>query len=80
LVVAAGVLWALVPGIAPASTPVAPETPSLKVLTVAFKLDPRLTGGTYGGERWVSPPKYTTAGEEADVATVEVRIHGLDAD
>jgi hypothetical protein len=25
----------------------------------AFKLDPRLSGGTYGGERWISPPTYT---------------------
>jgi hypothetical protein len=30
-------------------------------INVAFKLDPRLSGPTYGGERWVSPPTYTAA-------------------
>ena len=28
------------------------------VIQLSFKLDPRLSGATYGGERWVSPPTY----------------------
>src|SRR5205823_770303 len=28
-------------------------------INVAFKLDPRLSGPTYGGEKWVSPAMYT---------------------
>ena len=30
-------------------------------IKVSFKLDPRLSGGSYGGERWVSSPLYTGA-------------------
>jgi hypothetical protein len=40
-----------------------------------FKLDPRLRGGTYGGEIWVSPSVYVGAvGQD----TVEARARGLD--
>jgi hypothetical protein len=42
----------------------------------AFKLDPRLSGGTYGGERWVSPPTYTGVSAQN---TVEVRAGVFDA-
>lgn len=42
----------------------------------AFKLDPRLSGGTYGGERWVSPPTYTGLSAQN---TVEVRAGVFDA-
>jgi len=42
----------------------------------AFKLDPRLSGGTYGGERWVSPPTYTGISAQN---TVEVRAKVVDA-
>jgi hypothetical protein len=42
----------------------------------AFKLDPRLSGGTYGGERWVSPPTYTGLRAQN---TVEVRARVFDA-
>jgi hypothetical protein len=40
-----------------------------------FKLDPRLLGGTYGGEVWVSPSVYVGAvGQD----TVEARARLLD--
>ena len=42
----------------------------------AFKLDPRLSGGTYGGERWVSRPTYTGLRAQN---TVEVRARVFDA-
>jgi hypothetical protein len=29
-------------------------------IAVVFKLDPRLTAGLYMGDRWVSPPTYST--------------------
>jgi Domain amino terminal to FKBP-type peptidyl-prolyl isomerase len=41
----------------------------------AFKLNPRLSGGTYGGERWVSPPTYTGVSAQS---TVEVRAGVFD--
>jgi FKBP-type peptidyl-prolyl cis-trans isomerase len=42
-------------------------------IQVSFKLDPRLTGGLYIGERWVVPP-YTTT-----LDTVEARVAGTDS-
>lgn len=44
----------------------APPTVAVPVIAVtsikvSFKLDPRLSGGSYGGERWVSSPLYTGA-------------------
>jgi hypothetical protein len=46
------------------------------VIQVSFKLDPRLSGPTYGGERWVSPPTYRGAGAQD---TVEARAAAVDA-
>ena len=45
-------------------------------INLVFKLDPRLAGGTYGGERWVSPPIYTGASGQ-DV--VEAKATAVDA-
>jgi hypothetical protein len=45
-------------------------------MAISFKLDPRLASGTYGGERWVSPPMYTGAAAQD---TVEGRVEGFDA-
>jgi len=45
-------------------------------IAVSFKLDPRLSGPTYGGERWVSPPTYTGAAAQD---TVEARAFAVDA-
>lgn len=54
----------------------APAAPSRTTLTLSFKLDPRLAGPTYGGERWVSPRTYTGASAQD---TVEVRAVAVDA-
>jgi len=45
-------------------------------ISVSFKMDPRLAGGTYGGERWISPPKFTGAAAQD---TVQARVEGTDA-
>jgi FKBP-type peptidyl-prolyl cis-trans isomerase len=45
-------------------------------ITVSFKLDPRLSGPTYGGERWVSPPTYSGATAQDKV---EARAEAIDA-
>jgi hypothetical protein len=47
-------------------------------LNVSFKLDPRLRGGTYGGERWVSPPTFSSVVQEGKEATVDAIVKGLD--
>ena len=51
------------------------EPAAVSDIRFAFKLDPRLSGGTYGGERWVSPPTYTGASAQN---TVEVRASVFD--
>lgn len=51
-------------------------SPAAAKILVAFKLDPRLAGPTYGGERWVSPPTYSGAAAQD---TVEVRASAVDA-
>ena len=48
----------------------------LRTILLSFKLDPRLGGGTYGGEVWVSPPTYTGA---ANQDVVDARARGADA-
>ncbi|HET8538725.1 MAG TPA: FKBP-type peptidyl-prolyl cis-trans isomerase [Anaeromyxobacter sp.] len=57
----------------------ADRTTALASLRVSFKLDPRLSGSTYGGERWLSPPVFTAAPQPGKVGTVEVRVRGVDA-
>ena len=52
-------------------------TSALKAIQLSFKLDPRLSDSTYGGERWVSPKTYTGASGQN---TVDVRATGVDAD
>jgi hypothetical protein len=42
-------------------------------IKVSFLLDPRLTQGSYMGERWVSPPTYTTV-QEGKTCTVEAHV------
>ena len=58
----------------PQTTHAAPLTD----ITVLFKLDARLSGGTYGGERWLSPPTFTSAAQGGTVGTVEARVKGID--
>ena len=50
--------------------------PEAKVIQLSFKLDPRLSGATYGGERWVSPPTYQGSNGQS---AVEARAVTLDA-
>lgn len=45
-------------------------------IEISFKLDPRLSGPTYGGERWVSPKTYRGASAQA---TVDARAAAVDA-
>lgn len=53
---------------------VAAATPA--TINFSFKLDPRVSGPTYGGERWVSPRTYTGASAQD---TVEARALAVDA-
>ena len=47
-------------------------------ITVAFKVDPRLTRGLYMGDRWTSASTYTRVAE-ADKLMVEAKAQALDA-
>jgi hypothetical protein len=55
----------------------APPPATLTRIDVSFKLDSRVSGPTYGGERWVSPPTYS--GVQEGYFSVETRVRGLDA-
>jgi hypothetical protein len=68
-------LTALV-GPSPSSAGEEKAQPAAAKIQVVFKLDPRLLGPTYGGERWVSPPTYTGAAAQD---TVEARASAVDA-
>jgi FKBP-type peptidyl-prolyl cis-trans isomerase FklB len=57
----------------PAKSP-EPSAGTLSGIQISFKLDPRLSGPTYGGEHWVSPLTYTGVTAQD---TVEVRIEGI---
>ena len=68
-------LW---PGDLPAPPPAqGTVAPSLVGLSISFKLDPRLSGPTYGGERWIQPQTFTSALQEGTVATVDVKVRGV---
>jgi FKBP-type peptidyl-prolyl cis-trans isomerase len=76
----AALLSVLLPSTVPASPQLAePDAASLKALTVSFKQDPRLSGPTYGGERWLSPPAFTSSAQEGTEGTVDARVQGVDA-
>lgn len=60
-----------------AGQPANAEEREVRGITVAFKLDPRLTRGLYMGDRWVSPPTFTRVGDENRVV-VEARAVGVD--
>jgi hypothetical protein len=51
----------------------------LSDIKVSFMLDPRLTRGMYMGERWVSPPTFTSTLQEGSEIAVDARAQGLDA-
>ena len=72
-------MLALSTGAVPASAKAAdPTAASLTDIRVLFKLDPRLSGPTYGGERWLSPPTFTSGAQAGTVGTVDVRVQGVD--
>lgn len=48
-------------------------------INVSFKLDPQLSGATYGGERWLSPSTFTSSIQQGNEATVEARVEPVDA-
>ncbi len=62
-----------------ASEQTSPASPSLARIAISFKMDPLVFGGTYGGERWVSPPTFSSPARPGREATVEARVRGMDA-
>jgi len=52
---------------------------ALTGIAVSFKVDPRITRGLYMGDRWISPPTYTSTLQEGKETTVEARVEGRDA-
>ena len=48
-------------------------------IQIIFKLDPLLSGPTYGGERWLSQRTFSSAAQEGQVGTVDVKVHGVAA-
>ena len=42
-------------------------------IAVSYRLDPRLAGGTYGGERWIAGPSYTSSAQPGPTAVVEAK-------
>lgn len=56
-----------------------PAVPSLTDIRVLFKLDAQLSGPTYGGERWLSPPTFTAGAQAGTVGSVDVKVRGVDA-
>lgn len=57
-----------------AAPPSAYTSTSLTDIRVSLKLDPRISGPTYGGEKWISPPTYTGANAQD---TVSARALGI---
>ena len=62
--------------LAGAAPSLAGEQKAGNVIRLSFKMDPRLAGATYGGERWVSPPTYQGASGQN---TVEAKASVVDA-
>jgi len=54
----------------------AANSATLTDIRFSFKLDPRLLGGTYAAERWISPPTYDGSAAQD---TVEARAIGVGA-
>lgn len=52
----------------------------LDEIKISFKLDPRLTRAQYMGDRWVSPPTFTSTLQAGSELTVEARAQGIGAD
>ena len=54
-----------------------PQESAIAAVQLLFKLDPRLLGPTYGGERWVSPPTYGPILHPGSTYVVEARAVAL---
>jgi FKBP-type peptidyl-prolyl cis-trans isomerase len=68
-------LLLLVPAVVQASEEAGSPT-TLTDMKFSFKLDPRLLGGTYAAEHWISPPSYDGSAAQD---TVEARAIGVGA-
>jgi hypothetical protein len=51
---------------------------ALSSIMILFKLDSRMSGPTYGGERWVSPPTFSFA-QGGNQLTIDAKAQGVDA-
>lgn len=60
-----------------APAPSIPAATGIRI-EISFKLDPRLSGGTYGGEHWVSPPTFSSAAQLGTEASLETRVRVVD--
>ena len=49
----------------------------LSDIRISFKLDPRLSGPTYGGERWIASSPFTSLAQLGTQATVEAKVDTL---
>jgi len=56
---------------------VAKTTLPLEDIRISFKLDPRLSGSTYGGERWIVATPFTSVAQVGTKATVEAKVEGV---
>jgi uncharacterized protein (TIGR03437 family) len=52
---------------------------ALANMQVAYRLDPWLFGGTYGGGVWASPPVLGPTNQGGGTFTLETRVQGLDS-
>jgi FKBP-type peptidyl-prolyl cis-trans isomerase FklB len=53
------------------------STAPLGDLRISFKLDPRLSGPTYGGDHWIVSSPFTSVAQVGTQATVEAKVDGV---
>ena len=68
----AGIVEQLAADPAPANS-----TAPLGDLRISFKLDPRLSGPTYGGDHWIVSSPFTSVAQVGTQATVEAKVDGV---
>ncbi|RJQ75452.1 MAG: hypothetical protein C4519_15875 [Desulfobacteraceae bacterium] len=56
-----------------------PAAAALTDIKISFKLDPQLTRAHYLGDRWISPPTFTSTHKMGSELLIEARAQGLDA-
>jgi FKBP-type peptidyl-prolyl cis-trans isomerase FklB len=56
---------------------IAKTTLPLEDIRISFKLDPRLSGATYGGERWIASSPFNSLAQVGTQATVEAKVDGV---